>query len=111
MVWFPHIGPPDFQAAVLRENRPVVLAYIRFDDSFASVMETLGHIRLTFGESLALRLLDAEEHGAFGQQLGLSGTPTFVLYQNGEECLRLLGRVDRQVLEDALRRIIFGETH
>jgi hypothetical protein len=107
---FPRLDPEAFDALILCERRPVVVAYVRFDASLAPVIEALWHLRLTFGDSVAPRLLDAETDRRLGARLGLSEPPPYVVYRQGRELARLPGSTDGPGLEAILLHRGFVET-
>ena len=109
MVWFPRISATACGVLLATEQRPVVLAYVRYDDSLDQVMEALWQIRLAFGDDVALRLLDAEGDRDLGTQLRLSEAPFFILYHLGRELLRLPGGVGSQALFTSILDRFFTE--
>jgi hypothetical protein len=102
VIWFPRIDTAAFQRLVLEEQRPVILAHVRYDTSLAPVVEAMWHLRLSFGDAVAMGLLNAECDEGLGTRLGLSEAPVFVLYHHGKEVVRLPGGMAGPDLAEAI---------
>lgn len=102
----------SFDSEVLVEKRPVLLACIRRDYDYDEQTGVLGGISNKYGKKLKVCLLDEDSIGAF-MKFGIEGSPAFIIFHDGEEKGRMLGKADTQSLSSfvlkTLSRNIWGK--
>ncbi len=91
------IGADSFDSEVLVEKRPVLLACISRDYDYVEQTGVLGGISKKYGRKLKVCLLDEDSIGAF-MKFGVEGSPAFIIYYEGEEKGRMLGKADKTSL-------------
>ncbi|MEE9910087.1 MAG: hypothetical protein K4571_00035 [Deltaproteobacteria bacterium] len=93
------IGEDNFEAAVVQEQKPVLLLCLPQDDQYAQqiniVMETVAKSEVP----LKIGLLNESFIGPFKKRYHVSGTPTFLILEEGREKNRSLGLADEQMLK------------
>lgn len=94
----PSIGFDDFESEVIEERRPVLVACIYWGSEFKEQTEALKSISKSYREALKICLLGTDSIGALREKLGIGGTPTFLIFYEGEEKGRILGRADSDTL-------------
>ncbi len=94
---FTPIGMDNFDFEITAEKRPVLLACIRRDDEYREQTEVLESISRRYGDELKICLLN-EDFIEIYRKLGIVGTPTFIIFYEGREKGRMLGKVDREKL-------------
>jgi len=106
---FTLIGADEFEAMATGKSRPVLLAYINFDSGHKQ-MRILEKVFLKyFGDELLKVFLLKEEFITQQQlnNLGILGTPEFILFYDEKEIGRKLGLVDEESLKSfLLQRIL-----
>lgn len=75
------------------------------------VMETLAEI---YEEKILFRKVNTDLNPSVMPQLNISGIPTFIVFQDGEEVRRIVGAMGkkqlRQVLDEVLELLPAGKT-
>jgi thioredoxin-like negative regulator of GroEL len=94
------IRPQNFEQEVVLEKRPVLLLCMPRDDEFYKQMKILEAVAETHGQALKAGLLEDEFIERFRQDLGIRGTPTFLILVQGKEKARMLGLADQASLTD-----------
>lgn len=92
------VGLDDFQKEVLTEVKPVLLLCLSKDKSLQAQMSEIEKIQSEYGRFLKICLLDEDFLGVFMERYNVKGTPTFLIFSDGKERERLLGRVNHQEL-------------
>ncbi|MBL7216769.1 MAG: hypothetical protein ISS62_03675 [Desulfobacteraceae bacterium] len=107
------IGPDNFEAEVTNEERPVLLSFIYRDLEFEKHLEAMEGLSKCYADALKLCVLDAEFIGSLGEKLGVDGTPTFLVFEEGREKSRMLGQADKEALEAFLSQALpdLGDDH
>jgi len=115
---FTSIGIDNFESEIRLEPRPVLLACIHRGFEGREQLKVLEAVSRKIARDVKICLLYEGLSDAY-QVLSVEGTPTFLLFVDGEEAGRLLGKVPPEtligfVLEklahgvDALERISFS---
>jgi hypothetical protein len=94
---FTPIGMDNFDFEITAEKRPVLLACIRRDNEYRELIEVLESISRRYGDELKICLLDDVFIEVY-RKLGIVGTPTFIIFYEGREKGKMLGKVDREKL-------------
>jgi len=94
---FTSIGITNFESGVLQEKMPVLLAYIRQDHEYRDQTAVLEGVSEEFGEGLKVCLLD-ENFIAGLRKLDIEGAPVFLIFHEGKEKARKLGKADHKTL-------------
>jgi thioredoxin-like negative regulator of GroEL len=92
------IRPENFKEEVVLEKRPVLLLCMPRDEEFYRQMEILEAVAQMHGQTLKAGLLEHEFIERFRQDLGIRGTPTYLLLVQGKEMGRMLGLADEESL-------------
>ena len=87
----------NFEKEIEKETGPVLLACIRRDYNYNEQEKVIRKISNKFSAVMKVCLLD-DESGAIYKKLGIEGTPTFLLFYNGEEKDRILGKTNLEKL-------------
>ena len=95
---FTPVTSENFDTEVLHERRPVLLACVRRGLHFKEQTAALAHLSEWYQAALKVCLLDDDFIGAFKEQLGIEGSPTFIILKSGNEQDRLLGQANRENL-------------
>ena len=94
---FELIDDENFEMEVLRETKPVLLAYVRRDHKYSEVISALKELSGIQDDRLKILLLD-ENQNEFVQRLEIMGDPTLIGFLKGEERGRLIGWTGREAL-------------
>ena len=94
---FTTIGADNFDSEILSEKRHVLLAYIRRDYGFKNQIEILEDLSKNYNDTIKICLLD-ENFARTYKNLEIKGDPTFLVYYEGKEKGRILGKADREKL-------------
>jgi hypothetical protein len=104
---FISIGTDSFDSEVLMEKRPVLLACISRDYDYDEQTRALGGVSKRYGTKLKVCLLDEDSIGAF-MKFGIEGSPAFIIFHEGEEKGRMLGKADPQSLSTFVLKTLTG---
>ncbi len=93
------IRPDNFMDEVLSAGKPVLLLCMPRDDDFSSQLKLMEDISVKYNSWLKVGLLAESFTESFKQKFDIAGTPTFVIFLEGQEKNRMLGLADCQTLE------------
>ncbi len=96
---FTHSDTEEFNPETLKEKGIVLLAYIYRDSGFKQQAKVLNDLSKTMKNIIQIFLLE-EDDVHKSHEFDISGSPTFILFYNGEEKGRLLGKADTKTLTD-----------
>ena len=88
----------NFEAAVVEEKRPVLLAHLNRYFEFEEQVEVLESISEKYSEILKVCLISEDFIRMFSWMHGIKGAPTFIIFHEGKEIKRMLGKADRKTL-------------
>jgi thioredoxin-like negative regulator of GroEL len=94
------IRPQNFEQEVVSEKRPVLLLCMPRDEEFLKQVKVLEDVAETHGQALKVGVLEDEFIERFREDLGIRGTPTFLILVQGKERGRMLGLADSASLTD-----------
>ncbi len=94
---FIQIGAESFDSEVTEEKRPILLACISRDYGYDEQTGVLGGVSKKYGKKRKVCLLDEDSIGAF-MKFGVEGSPAFIIFHEGEEKGRMLGKADKESL-------------
>jgi thioredoxin-like negative regulator of GroEL len=98
------ISPQNFEQEVVLEKRPVLLLCMPRDEEFFKQMKVLEAVAQTHEQELKVGLLEDDFLESFRQDLGIRGTPTFLMLVKGKERARMLGLADHASLTDFVKQ-------
>jgi hypothetical protein len=81
-----------------REKQRVLVACFHWDGAMIEEMTILNSVSLHSVESLKTYVVDEDAMYAFREAFSIEGTPTFLLFEGGEERGRMLGHADIETL-------------
>ncbi len=97
------IAATDFDPEIIKIQKFILFAYIRRDYDFKSQTDVLKNVSKDLRDDMKIYLLDEETVNTF-DWLDLGGSPTFILFYNGTEKGRLLGKADIKTLTVFLKK-------
>ncbi len=97
------IHPRNFEQEVVSEKRPVLLLCMPRDEEFIKQMKVLEAVAEAHEDCLKVGLLEDDFIESFRQDLGIRGTPTFLILVQGKEKARMLGLADQASLTDFIK--------
>ncbi len=100
------IGLDNFRVQVTHERRPVLMACIYRGYEFAKQIDVLRQIQDKYSNVLKISYIDEDDRRIFMKTFNISGTPTYILFQSGQEKDRLLGNADADTLTGFIQRAI-----
>ena len=97
---FTSIGVDNFFAEVVDEKRPVLLAYIIPDYAHAGQLEVLEIVAERYLDDLVKICLLSENSvkDMASRNIIIDGSPTFIIFNKGEEKARMIGKTDAENL-------------
>jgi len=97
---FTSIGVDNFSAEVVDEKRPVLLAYIVPDYAYIGQLEVLEIVAERYLDDLVKICLLNENFvkDMASRNIIIDGSPTFIIFNKGEEKARRLGKMDAENL-------------
>jgi len=97
---FTSIVAGNFFAEVIDAKRPVLLAYIVPDYAYAGQLEVLEIVsKRCFDDSVKICLLSENSVKDMAlKNIIIDGSPTFIIFNKGEEKARMIGKTDAENL-------------
>ena len=92
------VGFKNFELLVLAADIPVLLACLHESPESRQQIEVLEGLSKSQEGALKVCFLDPACIGVFAGRLELAGTPTFLIFDGGNELDRMHGRADRETL-------------
>ena len=99
------IEPDNFEKEILGDEKPVLMACLSRDFRYKEQKEILDSVLRDYGSSLKVCLRDRKTIGDF-RKFGIEGSPTFIIFHEGREKGRMLGKVERDSLNSFISRIL-----
>jgi len=99
------IRPENFEAEISETNQPVLLAYISRGHHDRKQIDILHQVAKQVHPLIKFGLLD-QNCTAGLEPLNLKGSPTFIIFEEGEEKKRMLGKTDRKALSDFIMQAL-----
>ena len=96
---FTSIAMDNFESEIRLELRPVLLACIRRGFEAKEQLKILEAVSRKIARNVKICLLYEGLNEAY-RVLSVEGTPTFILYLDGEEIGRILGKVSPKTLNE-----------
>ena len=100
------VGLDNFETEVIEAARPTLLECLHSSPSLADHLETLKKLSRSEKNKLKVCMLETSDIEAFRERLDIGGTPTFLVFQQGEEKGRLLGEVNEDILKNFVSRYV-----
>ncbi|MEA3435834.1 MAG: hypothetical protein U9R43_05165 [Thermodesulfobacteriota bacterium] len=99
-VMFTSIGADNFSAEVIDVKRPVLLAYIVPAYAYAGQLEVLEILSKRYFDDLIKICLLSENSvkGMASRNIIIDGSPTFIIFNKGEEKARMIGKTNAKTL-------------
>ena len=88
-----------FNPEIIKEKGMGLVAYIYRDSSFKQQVKVLNDLSKTLKNVIQIFLMENDDVRKY-HEFDISGSPTFILFYNGEEKGRLLGKADTKTLTD-----------
>ena len=88
-----------FNPEIIKGKGMSLVAYIYRDSGFKQQVKVLNDLSKTLKNVIQIFLMENDDVRKY-QEFDISGSPTFVLFYNGEEKGRLLGKADTKTLTD-----------
>ena len=81
------------------------MACLSRDFRYREQKKVVDIVSIEYGEALKVCLQDKESLGSF-EKYGIEGSPTFIIFYQGEEKGRMLGKAERDTLNAFISRIL-----
>ena len=94
------IRPENYEQEVTLENRPVLLLCMPYNKDFNVQVKIIEDIAQRHSKELKVGLVEEAFIEAFKKNLGIQGTPTFLILVEGKEKNRMLGLADKDSIQD-----------
>ena len=92
---------------IIKSNRVVLVEfYATWCPHCQRMMPVIEQIRELVGDTAKIYQLDIDENQEVADNEEVTGTPTFILYTNGEEVWRYSGEIDGNVLLQKIENAI-----
>ncbi|WP_051694491.1 thioredoxin family protein [Desulfohalovibrio reitneri] len=104
-------GATEFEAEVLGQADPVLVACLDERGEMDGLAEAVHTAAKSFEGEIRVRLVDSDLLPMLRNRLGVTGTPTILLFKEGRECSRLLGRFEDEHILAFLRRHLDATAH
>lgn len=97
----------DFRGQVLDNPRPVLVDYwTSWCGSCKMLAPVLEEVAIDLQGKLDVVKLDVDANMTIAEQYGVKSVPTMILFNNGEEIVRMVGYRSKQELLNQLKELI-----
>lgn len=95
--------------SVFQNGNPFLLmACIHAGEEFDDQRNIIDEVSKKIGRRMQICVLDEDQNKFFLKKYEISGTPTYILFSDGEEKDRLLGKVDTAMLMQFIQSHLAG---
>ncbi len=88
----------DYEALVTGSPLVLIEFYATWCGHCRAMMPVVAQIRELVGDNVKIYQLDIDENQAVAEEVGVKGTPMFVLYRDGRQVWSWDGEIDGNVL-------------
>ncbi|MCM1068092.1 MAG: thioredoxin family protein [Muribaculaceae bacterium] len=88
----------DYKALISSSPLVMIEFYATWCGHCSRMMPVVAQIRELLGDSVAIYQLDIDKSADLPEELGVTGTPTFIIYRDGEQVWQFSGEIDGNVL-------------
>ena len=88
----------DYKALISGSPLVMIEFYATWCGHCRNMMPVVAEIRELLGDSAQIYQLDVDENQEVPEAVGVTGTPTFVIYRNGKEVWKFSGELAGNVL-------------
>lgn len=90
----PTLTPTEFARLINSESRPILAGCLENDTLHDEQLGVLSHIERAFSQQFSVCLMDPDYRSEFDRTYAIAGTPSYLLFYQGEEKTRFLGYAD-----------------
>lgn len=98
----PVFTPQEFSRILAEEQRPILAGCLTQDHTFVEQQTLLCDVAQMFSDTYLVCLWDSDYLQEFSKAYAIAGTPSYVLFYQGEEKTRFLGHADMLNLTNIL---------
>ena len=99
----PYVNEAEFQAEVLDSSLPVLVDFTAsWCGPCKAMSPVLEQVKKQLGDKATIVKIDVDQNQNFAASMGVSGVPTFVIFQNGKEKWRHVGMIPGGQLQSTL---------
>ena len=102
------IEPQAFDLELQSSDEPLLVAFLKRNERYADQAEILEKTSQSHKDRVRCFLYDSDYLDTAQERFAVKGTPTFLLFDKGQEVDRLIGESDGETLDDFIRGL-FGE--
>lgn len=100
------LEPQAFDMELSSSSEPFLVAFLKKNERFLNQSRVLDEACHEHAGAVRCYLCDVDYLETGMERFKVKGTPTFLLFANGEEVDRLIGESDRETLGDFIRSAI-----
>jgi hypothetical protein len=100
------IRSEDFEQEVIAAENPVLVLCMPGDQDLPGQLQLLQEMALKYGQTLKVRFLHENFIEPFKMRYNVLGTPTILIFLEGEERARMLGLANKESLMDFVSQLI-----
>ncbi|MDE6157923.1 MAG: thioredoxin family protein [Muribaculaceae bacterium] len=93
----------DYTALINSSPLVMVEFYATWCGHCQRMMPVIAQIRELVGDNAKIYQLDIDENSETAEQVGVTGTPTFIIYRDGQPVWQFSGELDGNVLLQKLQ--------
>ena len=102
------LEPQAFDVELQSRREPFLVAFLKRNERFRSQSQALDDASRDYADKVQCYLYDVDYLDTAMDRFMVKGTPTFLLFSNGQEVDRLIGDSDRETLDEFIRNSIPG---
>lgn len=100
------IEPQAFDVELQSSREPFLVAFLKRNERFRSQSQVLDDVSKPYENIIRCYLYDTDYLDTAMNRFMVKGTPTFLLFSDGQEVDRLIGESDRETLDEFIRNSI-----
>ncbi|MDC0335965.1 thioredoxin [Pseudodesulfovibrio sp.] len=100
------IEPQTFDVELQSSHEPFLVAFLKRNERFMAQTKALDGASKEYADKIRCYMYADDYLDTAMQRFMVKGTPTFLLFSEGQEVNRLIGESDRETLDEFIRNSI-----
>lgn len=100
------LGPQAFDVELTSGDAPLLVAFLKRNERFADQAEALERAEMCRSDKVRCFLYNTDYLATAMERFEVKGTPTFLLFDKGQEINRLIGESDGASLDEFIESSI-----
>jgi len=105
------VRPENIEPEIMKTRQPVLLGYFSKNARLREYLDVLEKTASRFDDAVKVCFMEACDAGAFSRKYEIEGSPTFLVFRDGQERGRMLGKISPRELVDFIIKTVPSVQH